>query len=190
VATVVLALGYFIAIMYWVIPTYSVIGSHIFLNYYSHLGNSPLEIVATALTRPDLVIKDVWQPAKLAYLRDVLTPFAFLPLLGLPVLLIGLPMFAINLLSSNPAMYDATGGQYGADVAPWLAWGALYGFFYLRQGLGRLWPGAGAWLTRLIGLALLAVVLALPITTGWRNASSPRYRRMPLSRPRASCTRT
>jgi hypothetical protein len=157
--TALLALGYFVAIMYWVIPAYSVIGSHIFLNYYAHLGDSPLEILATTITRPDLVLKDVWQPAKLAYLRDVFTPFAFLPLLGLPVLLVGLPMFAINLLSSNPAMYDASGGQYGADVAPWLAWGALYGFFTLRRGLGRLWPRAQAWLTPVFSLSLLVVAL-------------------------------
>jgi len=156
VTTVVLAIGYFITVMYWIIPTYSVIDRHLFLGYYSHLGNSPLEIVTTAVTRPDLVLQAIWQPAKLGYLRDVLTPFAYLPLLGLPVLLIGLPVFAINLLSTNQAMYDASGGQYGADVAPWLAWGAVYGAFYLRQGLARLWPGSRRWLTHVISLSLLA----------------------------------
>jgi uncharacterized membrane protein len=153
--TVVLALALFIAVMYWVIPAHSTTGNHIFLGYYSQLGDSPLEIVRTTITRPDLVLKKLWQPSKLRYLCDVLTPFAYLPLLGLPVLLIGLPAFAINLLSANPAMYDATGGQYGADVAPWLAWGAVYGAFYLRQGLGRLWPSARSWLTHCISLSLL-----------------------------------
>jgi uncharacterized membrane protein len=155
VLTVVLALALFIAVMYWVIPAQSVTGNHLFVGYYSQLGDSPLEIVGTTITRPDLVLKNLWQPSKLRYLHDVLIPFAYLPLLGLPVLLIGLPSFAINLLSSNPAMHDATGGQYGADVAPWLAWGAVYGAFYLRQGLGRLWPGARPWLTHCISLSLL-----------------------------------
>ena len=155
VLTVVLALAIFIAVMYWVIPAHSVTGNHIFLGYYSQMGDSPLEIVGTAITRPDLVLKNLWQPSKLRYLRDVLIPFAYLPLLGLPVLLIGLPSFAINLLSANPAMHDATGGQYGADVAPWLAWGAVYGAFYLRQGLNRLWPGARPWLTHFVSLSLL-----------------------------------
>ena len=169
--TIALATGYFFFVMYWIIPTYSITGDHLFLGFYSYLGDSPLEIVVTAITRPDLVLKSVWQPAKLSYLRDVLTPFAFLPLLGLPVLLIGLPMFAINLLSTNPAMYDATGGQYGADVAPWLAWGAMYGFFYLRGGLGRLWPAARARLTYFIGVSLLAVAILWHMFHGYSPLS-------------------
>jgi uncharacterized membrane protein len=159
IATLALSLSYFIAAMYWIIPSQSVTGDHLFLGFYSDLGDSPAQIITTAITRPDLVLKNLWQAPKLAYVRDVLTPFAYLPLLGLPSLLIGLPSFAINLLSNNPAMYDASGGQYGADVAPWLAWGALYGIFYLRQGLSRFWPAARPWLTRGLGLSLLTVAL-------------------------------
>jgi uncharacterized membrane protein len=165
--TLLLAGGYFIAVMYWIIPTYSVTDSHLFLGYYSYLGDSPLQIIVTTLTRPDLVLQHLWQPDKLRYLRDVLTPFAFLPLLGLPLLLIGLPMFAINLLSANPAMHDASLGQYGADLAPWLAWAAVYGTFYLRQGLGRLWPGARLWLTRSFSLSLLVVSGAWHLLYGY-----------------------
>ncbi|UCC86726.1 MAG: DUF2079 domain-containing protein [Anaerolineales bacterium] len=167
ILTVVLAMGYFVLVMYWIIPTHSVTGEHLFLGYYSYLGDSPLEIVGTAITRPDLVLENLWQPAKLAYLRDVLTPFAYLPLLGLPVLLIGLPMFAINLLSLNSAMYDASGGQYGADVAPWLAWGALFGALYLRQGLSRVWPAARPWLTYVISLSLLLVSIIWHVFHGF-----------------------
>lgn len=156
VPTILLATGYFLAVMYWIIPTFSVTGNHLFLGYYSDLGDSPLEIIATTLTRPDLVLMDLGQPARLRYLQDLLTPFAYLPLFGLVVLLIGLPALAINLLSANPAMYDPSGGQYGADVAPWLAWGTVYGAFYLRQGLMRLEPGARPWLTHAISLSLLA----------------------------------
>ena len=169
--TIVLSVGYFLALMYWVIPSYSVVGDHLFLGYYSYLGDSPLEIVVTAITRPDLVLNSLLQPAKLAYLRDVLTPFAYLPLAGLPVLLIGTPMFAINLLSANTAMHDATGGQYGADVAPWLAFGAVYGVYYVNRGLGRLLPGTGPWLTRVISLALLVVAVVWHVFYGYSPLS-------------------
>jgi hypothetical protein len=101
------------------------------------------------------------------YLRDVLTPFGFLPLVGLPVLLIGLPSLAVNLLSSNPAMHDATGGQYAADVAPWLAWGAVYGMITLRQGVARLWPAARPWLVGALSLGLLAVALVWQVFRGF-----------------------
>jgi uncharacterized membrane protein len=169
--TIALAMGYFSALMYWIIPTYSVTGDHIFLGYYSYLGDSPLDIIVTAVTRPDLVLRALWEPSRLTYLRDVLTPFAYLPLLGLPVLLIGLPMFAINLLSANTAMHDATGGQYGADVAPWLAWGAVFGFFYLRRGLGRVWPGHQRQVTHAISLSLLLVVIIWHLFRGYSPLS-------------------
>jgi uncharacterized membrane protein len=55
--TVVLAMGYFVAVMYWIIPAYSPTGDHLFLGYYSYLGDSALEIIGTAITRPDLVLE-------------------------------------------------------------------------------------------------------------------------------------
>ncbi|GAB4549159.1 MAG: hypothetical protein Kow0063_44050 [Anaerolineae bacterium] len=166
-----LALLYFVIVMYWIIPTYSVTGDHLFLGYYDYLGDSPLEIVVNAITHPGLVVNTLLQPARLDYLYQVLTPFMYLPLLGWPVLLIGLPMFAINLLSTNPAMHDATGGQYGADVAPWLAFAALYGAFYLRRGLGRLWPAARPWLTQAISLCLLVVAVVWHMFYGYSPLS-------------------
>jgi len=162
-----LALAWFFTMMYWIIPANSVTGDHLFIGYYADLGNSPLEIVVTALTRPDLLFKNLWQPAKLKYLVDLLTPFAGLPLIGLPVLVIGAPSFAINLLSANTAMHNAGIAQYGADVAPWLAWAALFGAVYLRQGLLRLWPGRTAHLTTVISLILLAAALIWHLFRGF-----------------------
>ncbi len=166
--TVILAaLAWFFTVMYWIIPANSLSGEHIFIGYYADLGDTPLEIVVTALTRPDLVLKNLWQPAKLRYLFDVLTPFAYLPLVGLPALAIGAPSFAINLLSANTAMHDASIAQYGADVAPWLAWGALYGLVYLRQGTTRLWPAARPYLNIALSLALLAAALVWHLFRGY-----------------------
>ncbi|MCB9079076.1 MAG: DUF2079 domain-containing protein [Anaerolineaceae bacterium] len=165
--TIILSMTWFFVVMLWVIPANSVTGDHLFIGYYADLGDSPAEIVTTAITRPDLVIKNLWQPAKLKYLFDVLTPFAYLPLLGLPVLLIGAPSFAINMLSANSAMYDATGGQYGADVAPWLAFAALYGLVYLNRGVGRRWPQAQRQVTTIASVILLAVALIWQLFRGY-----------------------
>jgi uncharacterized membrane protein len=165
--TIGMAIGWFLFVMYWLIPTYSTSGAHIFIGYYADLGDSPAEIVITAITRPDLVLTNLWQPAKLRYLVDVFTPFAWLPVLGLPVLLIGTPSFAINLLSANQAMHDATGAQYGADVAPWLAWATMYGLLYARQGLARtaLLTVQGA--THTLSWLLLAVALGWQLFYGY-----------------------
>jgi uncharacterized membrane protein len=172
--TIAIALIYFFIIMYWVIPANSVTGDHLFIGFYAELGDSPAEIVLTTLTRPDLILKILLQPTRLQYLFDILTPFAYLPLLGLPVLAIGAPSFAINLLSGNTAMHDATGAQYGADVAPWLAWAALYGMVYLRQGLSRFWPNFSlvtlhghSLFVNTIGTVLLMVALVWQLFHGF-----------------------
>jgi len=176
-ALVAMGVAWFLVVMYWVIPAFSVTGGHIFLEYFTDLGATPLEIVKNTLTHPALVVANLWQPDKLAYLRDVLIPFAGLPLLGLPALLIGLPTFGINLLSANPAMHDATRGHYGADVAPWLAWGALFGVTYLVQGLRRLWPGSRRAATAIISLLLLGVALAWQVDYGYSplTLDAPRW---------------
>ncbi len=132
-----LGLTWFFVVMYWVIPAHSVTGQHIFLGYYAKFGSSPAEILLNVTTRPNVVFANLLGATQLRYLWDIFAPFAFLPLLGLPELLIGAPMFALNLLSGNTAMHDATGGQYGADVAPWLAWGTLYGLANLKYFVGQ-----------------------------------------------------
>jgi uncharacterized membrane protein len=163
---IVVALTWFFIMMNWIIPAYSTTEAHLFLGYYADLGDSPAQILLTVLTRPDLVIENLWQPAKLQYLVDVFTPFAGLPLLGLPILAIGAPSFAINLLSANTAMHDATGGQYGADVAPWLAWAALYGLYFAQRGLYRL-PPLRRWATPALAILLLAVALTWQLFRGY-----------------------
>ena len=162
--TIVLAGVWFAVVMLWVIPAFSVTGEHIFLSYYSDFGHSPLEIVTTAITRPDIVLKNLWQPDKLAYLRDLFAPFAFLPLLGLPVLLVGAPSFAINLLSNNPAMHNAARGHYVADVIPWLVWASLFGLVFIAKlAHGR---------RRVLHLSA-AILLIVSLGWHWQNGMSP-----------------
>ena len=78
--TITIAMIYFFIVMYWIIPSNSITGDHLFIGFYADLGDSPLEIVTTVLTRPDLMLQNLWQPTKLRYLFDVLTPFAYLPI--------------------------------------------------------------------------------------------------------------
>jgi uncharacterized membrane protein len=168
-ALIGLGAAWFVAVMYWIIPAFSVTGDHIFLEYYAALGKTPLEIVVTAVTRPALILATLWQPEKLLYLRDLLLPFAALPLVGLPALLVGLPAFGVNLLSANPAMYDATRGHYAADVAPWVAWGAALGVITLLRLVERIQPGG----QRAASLALSALLVGVALTWQVWHGYSP-----------------
>jgi uncharacterized membrane protein len=80
--TIAVSLAYFFIILYWVIPANSITGDHLFIGFYAELGQTPLEIVVTAITRPDLVLKILWQPNRLQYLFDVLTPLPICPCLA------------------------------------------------------------------------------------------------------------
>lgn len=166
-ALVGLGATWFVAMMYWIIPSFSVTGDHIFLEYYAALGSTPLEIVTTAVSNPALVVEMLWQPEKLLYLRDLLAPFAGLPLIGLPALLVGLPAFGVNLLSANPAMVDATRGHYAADVAPWLAWGAALGMITLVRAVVRVWPGGRRAATVTLSGLVLGVALVWQVLYGY-----------------------
>ena len=180
--TIGLGAGWFWAVMGWLIPAYSVTGDHLFLSYYAEFGESPLEILLTVISRPDRVLQTLLQPARLAYLRHLFLPFGFLPLIGLPVLLIGAPSFGINLLSANPAMHDATRGHYIADVTPWLAWAALFGVYYLSLTIAKISrprPRFVRLATPLIGLALLATAAVWHIDHGFSPLAPHRPRWTP-----------
>lgn len=166
-ALIGLGAAWFVAVMYWIIPAFSVTGHHIFLEYYAALGDTPLDILVTAVTQPALILATLWQPEKLLYLRDLLVPFAALPLVGLPALLVGLPAFGVNLLSANPAMYDATRGHYAADVAPWLAWGAALGMFTLVRAVGRFRPDGRRSTTVVLSGVLVGVALVWQVLHGY-----------------------
>lgn len=177
--TIAMGIAWFVAVMYWVIPAHSVTGEHIFLDFYARFGDSPAAIVFTVLTRPDLVLQTLLEPARLAYLRDVFTPFAFLPLLGLPILAVGAPSFAINLLSSNPAMFDAQRGHYVADVIPWLAYAALFGLVALRWAVTQFRPRYSRQVVVGGGLLLTGMALTWQVFYGF----SPLSPSAPLIRP-------
>ena len=158
--TLAYSLSFFFITINWVIPRYSVTGESLFLDYYGYLGESPSAIIITTLTRPDLVLESVWEAQKLRYLFDLLAPFAFLPVLGLPALLVGMPSFAINLLSTNTAMHSTSVSHYVADVAPWVAWGTAFGAVYLRRSLIHFWPRYQTYYSGSIALVVLVASLS------------------------------
>lgn len=187
--TILLSVVWFLLAMYWVIPMFSITREQLFLHFYVDFGSTPLEIVTNVLTRPDLVLTNLLQPEKLDFVVKLLAPFGFIPLVGLPVLLIGTPAFAINLLSVNPAMYTADRGHYIADFIPWLVWGTLFGVYFLCIGVQKITASIGLtqirqekWQRLFVGgisVALLATGLGWHMQYGLTplSASKPLWQR-------------
>jgi uncharacterized membrane protein len=102
---------------------------------YGQFGGSLGEIVRTLVTRPDAVAAYVFGgaagAARLRYLLEMFLPFGFLLLLQPRMLLITLPIFALNLLSNTPNIHASTHYHYQALIIPFMVIGSADGLIWL-----------------------------------------------------------
>ncbi len=118
---------------------------------YGWLGDTPLAMLQTLVTRPMDVLGVIGSADRLWYLFAMFVPFAFLAFGQPRLLLITAPIFALNLLSSSPNIHASPRYHYQAAIVPFLVLAAALTWLELV----RRWP---AWRGR-----SLAVLLALAI---------------------------
>jgi uncharacterized membrane protein len=73
---------------------------------FGEFGRSPTQVAGHVLTHPGDFVDVATQPDRMDYYRRLLAPVAFLPLLAIPTLFIGLPMLGVNVLSTLPYLRD------------------------------------------------------------------------------------
>lgn len=130
---IALSLLWFI-IAFFIIQPHFAAGGNIQLDRYAWLGDSPGQMVQTAISQPNLVIEQMWITANLpGYLGRLLLPTAFLGLLSPLALLPMLPSLAINLLSDNPFTWRLEDFHYGAPLAPFILIAAIQGSYRLGE---------------------------------------------------------
>src|SRR5437899_12346151 len=127
-------------------------------NPWSHLGNTPWELIASPVLRPDVFFGTILQPERLGYLAMLVVPLAGIPLLAPEVLAVALPPVVSNLLSSNEIQYTIR-GQYTASLTPILITAAVIG--------GRrvaVWVEQRGWSPRAVLAAMVAtsVIASVP----------------------------
>ncbi len=130
-----------ISLLWFYLATFVIVPAHAATVYgaaestyfqrYGALGDSSADILRSIVTRPDLVLAIAAEPPRTAYLVGLLVIFAWLPLLGLEILLLSLPLLLANLLSAYPAQYYGE-FHYSAPLVAYAAVAAAY-------GVGRLW---------------------------------------------------
>jgi uncharacterized membrane protein len=103
---------------------------------YGALGDSSLEIVINILTRPDLVFQIASEPPRVDYLIGLFVIFAWLPLVGLELILLSLPLLLANLLSAYPAQYYGE-FHYSAPLVAYFGVAAAYGVARVWRWLAR-----------------------------------------------------
>jgi uncharacterized membrane protein len=136
---VVLSLLWFYLATFVIVPLHAVdvygVAESGYFARYGALGDSPADILKSLITQPGLVWQIASEPARLAYLRNLLLPFGFLSLLAPELLLLSLPVLLANLLSAYAAQYYGE-FHYSVPLIPYVAASAAY-------GLGRLWRWLG-----------------------------------------------
>ena len=125
-------LWFYVAI-YMVFPAVRSGAGSPFMRYYKDFGDNPFSIIFTLLTHPRLTAETLLTQDNLSYMMGLLFPFGFLPILGLPILLIAAPSLGINLLSSFPLMHELEAKQYAVPIVPFVALAAVYGTLYLSR---------------------------------------------------------
>jgi uncharacterized membrane protein len=135
------SLATFLAVLYAVIPAFSGgRGFAYFPSRYGELGNSPLAMLRTMVTRPGAVVHTLARPKKGAFLIAL-----FGPVLGLPIwsgwgVLLLLPTLSYLLLSNYEPQYSFT-TQYSAPLIPLILGTAILGLSRLPPRSWRLLAG-------------------------------------------------
>jgi hypothetical protein len=137
-----LALLWFYLATFVIVPAHAVevygVAESTYFQRYGALGSSPVDILRSFFTQPQLVWQIATEPARLGYVRDLLTPFGWLALLAPEVLLLGAPLLLANQLSAYPAQYYGD-FHYSAPVVVYFAAASAFGLVRLwRWTAGRL----------------------------------------------------
>jgi uncharacterized membrane protein len=148
---------------------------------YGQFGGSLGEIARTLVTRPGYVAAYVFGgaagAARLRYLLEMFLPFGFLLLLRPRMLLITLPIFALNLLSNTPNIHASTHYHYQALIIPFMVVGSADGLLWLlsRNEERRMMNDAArtsshrsSFIVHRSSLAAI-LILALACNLGFRN---------------------
>jgi len=178
-----------ISLLWFYLATFVIVPAHAapvhgsaesaYFQRYGALGNSPLDIFRSILTRPGLVWQIASEPARVQYLIGLLAPFGFLGLLAPEIILLALPVLLANLLSAYPAQYYGE-FHYSAPLTPFFAVAAVYGLRRIRCQVSgvrcqasRIFPAAFT--------LLLLIASALSYAHAGRGPLGGRYDPTPIT---------
>ena len=137
-------------------------GGTVFGPLYGDLGDTPIDVAATAVTDPSDVVERIVDNRPDAYFRDLLAPYGFIPVLAPSSLALGLPHYAVNLLAEPRFTRDPIDNPH-YQALPTLALTLA-----MLDGVGRLakrWPRRAP-----VPATALAAVCAVIFCVAWSAA--------------------
>lgn len=164
VAPIGLAVAYGLFIFNVVIPHFAGARGYIVSHYFGDLGNTPGELIKTAVTQPWRIIGQIWDADRLLYLILMLQPLLLItPFCAWEFLLV-LPSLGVNLFV-NESAFRVIAWHYNPTVGAMLCVAALFGIKNLSGWLQRHWQLAQPQ----FALALAVCAVSISSWTLWFN---------------------
>jgi uncharacterized membrane protein len=138
VSPIAMALAYGLFVFNVVIPHFAGTRGYVVSHYFGTLGNTPGELVKTAVTHPWKIIAQMWDADRLVYLIFMLQPLLLLPPLCAWEFLLVLPSLGVNLFV-NESAFRVIGWHYNPTVGAFLCVAAVFGVKNLGGWLERHW---------------------------------------------------
>ncbi|MBE3560904.1 MAG: DUF2079 domain-containing protein [Ktedonobacteraceae bacterium] len=109
----------------YLIPHFSPTGRPLLVGRYEYLGKGPVQMLGYILRHPVQILREhVLESSHLFYLRILVSPAGYLPLLAPWILVLAAPVVALNLLSSQSGQFSGM-FQYNAEIVPVLIFAAI-----------------------------------------------------------------
>lgn len=135
IATFVIGVGWFFSMVAVVMPYFSPNNIHWALDKMTGRVENPLaQSIAHYISPATFISTFITNPRSIEYYNLLLKPFAYMPILGFPWLLLGIPALAINVIRGTTSITF----HYDSGVIPALVIATLYGFYYLQTILSML----------------------------------------------------
>lgn len=161
--TILFGLGWTLLMFGWAIPSARQSPDHFALSYYAKYGQTLPAVVLHLATHPVQTFFDLFGTDGLQLLHRLLWPVSYLSVIGLPVLLIALPSFAINILSNNIYQHRIF-YQYMSVITPFIFLAAIDGWDRVRRWLTWWRP---RWTRPLVGTLMSIGVAGYGLWAVW-----------------------
>jgi uncharacterized membrane protein len=169
-ATLALGVGTGFLTMGVILPRLNTADSgYYYVRRYAYLGETPLQMAATLVTRPGLVLETLTTPDRLRYLAGLFLPLLLLPLLGWEYLVAALPVFGYLLLATSPDQY-ALNRHYLVPLVPLLFFGAVLGLgrvATLASSRAGARPPPPGWTVRSLPALLASLLLTANLAAAY-----------------------
>lgn len=154
IITLVFGVTWFVGMVFVVMPYSTPEGSHWALHSQ---GETNFLLVIKKFLDPSFVLSNFFSKASIDYYILLLKPFSFVPLVGIPWLLMSLPDLMINVVRGTTSIHF----HYDSGTTPGLIIGLIYGLGHIFVGLKTIGLSGktSVNLVRLISIGILLVAL-------------------------------